>query len=73
MPDLDLRELAMVAALAVPVLWMGVYPESFLAPMRADISALEARLARAKPAGDAQLGAAKGPKTEMHAEHGEAH
>ncbi len=59
MPDLDLRELAMVVALALPVLWMGVYPESFLAPMRADIAALDARLARARPAGDAQLTAGK--------------
>ena len=34
---------------------MGVYPESFLAPMRADIAALEVRLARAAPAGDSGL------------------
>ncbi|MFM5929508.1 MAG: NADH-quinone oxidoreductase subunit M [Novosphingobium sp.] len=59
MPDLDMRELAMVVALAVPVLWMGVYPESFLAPMRNDISMLEARVARAKPEGDAMLKAGK--------------
>jgi NADH-quinone oxidoreductase subunit M len=74
MKDLDVRELAMVVALALPVLWMGVYPETFLAPMRADIAALEARVARARPAGDAQLTAAKaGPTKEMNAEHGEAH
>ena len=74
MPDLDLRELAMVAALAVPVLWMGIYPESFLAPMRADISALEARVARAKPAGDAQFkaGTAK-PQSETHEAHEGSH
>ena len=41
--------------IAAAVLWMGVYPESFLAPMRADIAALEARVARAAPAGDAKL------------------
>jgi NADH-quinone oxidoreductase subunit M len=34
---------------------MGVYPESFLAPMRADIAALDARLARAAPEGDSKL------------------
>ncbi len=52
MPDLDLREWLMMAPIALAVLWMGVYPESFLAPMRKDIAALDARLARAKPAGD---------------------
>ncbi len=31
---------------------MGVYPESFLAPMREDIAALDARIARAAPEGD---------------------
>jgi NADH-quinone oxidoreductase subunit M len=54
MPDLDKRELTMLAALAAVVMWMGVYPESFLAPMRKDIAALDARLARARPASDAQ-------------------
>ena len=68
MPDLDAREIAMVVALAIPVLWMGVYPESFLAPMRSDIAALEARVARAKPAGDAQFMAGKA-KIQTHAEH----
>src|SRR5690606_27929372 len=55
MPDLSWREWPMLGPLAAAVLWMGVYPEGFLAPMRADIQPLDARLARAKPAGDAQL------------------
>ncbi len=55
MPDLDWREWAMMAPIAAAVLWMGVYPESFLSPMRADIAALDARLARVKPEGDAKL------------------
>ena len=55
LPDLDRRELALLAPLAAGVLWMGVYPESFLAPMRADIAMLETRVARAAPAGDAQF------------------
>ena len=55
MPDLSAREWAMLAPIAAAVLWMGVYPESFLAPMRADIAALDARVARAKPEGDARL------------------
>ncbi|AXB78109.1 NADH-quinone oxidoreductase subunit M [Novosphingobium sp. P6W] len=74
MPDLDLRELLMVVPLGLAVLWMGVYPESFLAPMRADIAALDARLARAKPAGDSAptIGKAK-PAHEESAAHGGSH
>ncbi len=55
MLDLDKREWAMLAPIAAVVLWMGVYPESFLAPMRADIATLDARLASAAPDGDSQL------------------
>ncbi len=55
MPDLSMRELATLGPIAAVVLWMGVYPESFLAPMRADIGVLVERVAPAAPAGDAQL------------------
>ena len=55
MPDLNKRELASLGAIAAVVLWMGVYPESFLAPMRDDVGHLLARIERAAPAGDAQL------------------
>ena len=55
MPDLSAREWLMLGPIAAAVLWMGVYPESFLAPMRQDIQALNARMARAAPAGDARL------------------
>jgi NADH-quinone oxidoreductase subunit M len=55
MPDLDAREWVMLGSLAAAVLWMGVYPESFLAPMRSDIAALDARLARSAPVGDSKL------------------
>ncbi|GMN01383.1 NADH-quinone oxidoreductase subunit M [Erythrobacter sp. MTPC3] len=55
MPDISAREWAMMAPIAAAVLWMGVYPESFLAPMRADIAALDARIASAAPADDSQL------------------
>jgi NADH-quinone oxidoreductase subunit M len=57
MPDLSRREMALLAPLAAAVLWMGVYPESFLAPMRSDIGTLVARIDRAKPAGDSMLAA----------------
>lgn len=55
MPDLSLREWALLAPIAAAVLWMGVYPESFLAPMRADVGALLARISRASPAGDSHI------------------
>jgi len=55
MPDLTAREWLMLGPIAAAVLWMGVYPESFLAPMRQDIQALDARLARAAPEGDSRL------------------
>ncbi len=55
MPDLNTREMWLLAPIAAAVMWMGVYPESFLAPMRADIAALDARVARAAPEGDAHI------------------
>ena len=72
MADLDWREWAMMAPLAAAVLWMGVYPESFLAPMRKDIQTLDARLASAKPEGDAKIAVAKraAPKESAEAHEG---
>jgi NADH-quinone oxidoreductase subunit M len=55
MPDLNKRELAMLGSIAAVVLWMGVYPESFLAPMRNDVGTLLARIERADPGGDARI------------------
>lgn len=52
MPDLSPREIAMMLPIALAVLWMGIYPESFLAPMRGDVGAILARVERARPAGD---------------------
>jgi NADH-quinone oxidoreductase subunit M len=52
MPDLTKRELAMLGAIGAVVLWMGVYPESFLAPMRNDVGVLLARIERAAPPSD---------------------
>jgi NADH-quinone oxidoreductase subunit M len=70
MPDLSPREWAMLAPIAAAVLWMGVYPESFLAPMRADIAALDARMSRAKPEGDARLAMGKAEPAEAAAHEG---
>jgi NADH-quinone oxidoreductase subunit M len=55
MRDLNAREWVLLAPIAAVVLWMGVYPESFMAPMRKDVGVLLARIERAAPAGDAQL------------------
>jgi NADH-quinone oxidoreductase subunit M len=59
MPDMNAREIAMFVPIAAGVLWMGVYPESFLKPMRNDVGAIVARIERANPGGDAQLAAGK--------------
>ena len=67
MPDLNAREWAMLAPIAAATLWMGIYPESFIAPMRADVGSLLARIADATPAGDAQLQMGK-PKAVAHGE-----
>ena len=46
---------ALLAPIAAAVLWMGVYPESFLAPMRDDVGRCSSGIERAAPAGDAHL------------------
>src|SRR3546814_863813 len=76
MPDLSKREMWLLAPIAAVVLWMGVYPESFLAPMRQDVVAIAARIEPAKPAGDAHLkmGQAKAAEPLVHhGAEGEAH
>jgi NADH-quinone oxidoreductase subunit M len=60
MPDLNVREMISLGAIAAVVLWMGVYPESFLAPMRNDIGTIVARVDRAKPRFDPDFAAGKG-------------
>jgi len=71
MPDLTARELAMLVPLGLAVLWMGVYPESFLAPMRNDVGAILARLAPTAPHSDAKV--AIGTPHPAAAAHAEAH
>jgi NADH-quinone oxidoreductase subunit M len=55
MVDLSPREWMLLAPIAAGVLWMGVYPESFMRPMRADVGRLLERVERAAPAGDSRL------------------
>lgn len=44
LPDLVTREWALLLPIALVVLWMGIYPESFLKPMRADVGYLLERI-----------------------------
>ncbi|WP_397576789.1 NADH-quinone oxidoreductase subunit M [Sphingorhabdus sp.] len=55
MQDIDGREMWLLAPIAVVVLWMGVYPETFLAPIRRDVATIVERIERAAPAGDSKL------------------
>jgi NADH-quinone oxidoreductase subunit M len=70
MPDLSLREWWLLGPIALAVLWMGIYPESFLRPMRNDIGRLIARVERAAPAGDSHLVL---PAMTMHHDMGGMH
>ncbi|WP_022687665.1 NADH-quinone oxidoreductase subunit M [Sphingomonas phyllosphaerae] len=76
MSDLTPRELWLLVPIAAAVLWMGIYPESFLAPMRKDTQILLARIDRARPAGDSRPTKGRGIVPAAHAEtsaHGSAH
>jgi NADH-quinone oxidoreductase subunit M len=59
MRDLNGREWWLLAPIAAVVLWMGVYPESFLRPIRNDVGRLLERVERAAPEGDSHLAAGK--------------
>jgi len=65
MPDLSSREWWLLAPIAVGVFWMGIYPESFIRPMRNDVGRLLARIERAAPAGDSALQPGK-PQVRVH-------
>ncbi|WP_265570541.1 NADH-quinone oxidoreductase subunit M [Sphingomicrobium nitratireducens] len=71
MPDLDKREWLLLAPIAAVVMWMGVYPESFLAPMRDDVGLLLERLETAAPEGDAHLTEGDPSAAAAEAEHHE--
>jgi len=74
MPDLNAREWWLLAPIAAAVLWMGIYPESFMRPMRADVGRLLTRIERAAPESDAHLTAGKpaAVKGEAHSTPAEA-
>jgi len=70
MKDLSMREWWLLAPIAAAVFWMGIYPESFMLPMRNDIGRLVTRIERAAPAGDSAFKLGKGS---IHEEHGAGH
>jgi NADH-quinone oxidoreductase subunit M len=70
MKDLSAREWLLLGPIAAGVLWMGFYPESFLAPMRADVGRILERVERAAPAGDSHLVRGQAPAPAAHSEPG---
>jgi NADH-quinone oxidoreductase subunit M len=72
MPDLSMREWWLLAPIAAAVLWMGIYPETFIRPIRADVGRIMERVERAAPPGDSHLTA--GTRTAASAPaHGATH
>jgi NADH-quinone oxidoreductase subunit M len=60
MPDLSMREWWLLGPIALAVMWMGIYPESFLRPIRSDVGRIVERLDQAAPSGDSHLTLGKG-------------
>jgi NADH-quinone oxidoreductase subunit M len=60
MPDLSIREWWLLGPIALAVLWMGIYPETFMRPIRNDVGRVLIRLERVAPAGDSALTLGKG-------------
>ncbi|APG62599.1 NADH-quinone oxidoreductase subunit M [Sphingorhabdus lutea] len=88
MQDIDGREMWLLAPIAAVVLWMGVYPESFIQPIRRDVATIVAHIDRATPATDSIIKendkamtkyrvqkheGKEGHLPEKSAEHGSAH
>ncbi len=65
MEDLDMREFWLLAPIAAAVMWMGIYPESFIAPIRDDVSKIVQRIEYATPALDGKF-IANDPSTEQY-------
>lgn len=55
MEDIDGREFWLLAPIAAAVMWMGVYPESFIAPIRDDVSKIVERVAPIAPVLDGKF------------------
>ncbi|MFL6753118.1 MAG: NADH-quinone oxidoreductase subunit M [Sphingomicrobium sp.] len=70
MVDLSAREWWLLAPIAVGVFWMGIYPETFLRPIRADVGRIISRVERVAPEGDSRVALGKGA---AHTDHGAMH
>ena len=68
MPDMNAREYLVMVPLVLATIWMGVYPESFLGPIRSDVGLLVARIHAAAPPSDAQPTAGQAPALHHAAE-----
>ncbi len=69
MPDLTAREWWLLAPIAAAVFLMGIYPESFLRPIRNDVGRVLARLEPVAPPGDSRLVLGKPKLQVIDAEH----
>jgi NADH-quinone oxidoreductase subunit M len=65
MADLSVREWWLLA-----VFWMGIYPESFLKPIRNDVGRIVARMEHVAPAGDSRLTVPTMANPMDHMDHG---
>ena len=72
MKDLSAREWWLLAPVGAVVLWMGIYPETFMRPIRADVGRLLTRIEHAAPKGDSALAAGTGVAA-AHAEEEGGH
>jgi NADH-quinone oxidoreductase subunit M len=73
MTDLSAREWWLLAPIALAVFWMGIYPESFLKPIRNDVGRILVRMERVVPAGDSRLTIGKWAADDEGHEHGAMH
>jgi NADH-quinone oxidoreductase subunit M len=73
MADLSAREWWLLAPIALAVFWMGIYPESFLKPIRNDVGRIVARMERVAPAGDSHLTVPTMANGMGHMDHGATH
>jgi NADH-quinone oxidoreductase subunit M len=72
MPYLSVREWWLLAPISLAVFWMGIYPESFIRPIRNDVGRIMMRLDTVAPAGDSHLTLGKGAQ-HSHSDHMGAH
>jgi NADH-quinone oxidoreductase subunit M len=73
MVDLSAREWWLLLPIIAAVFWMGIYPESFLRPIRNDVGRILTRLERVTPAGDSHLTLGQRAHGAAAHEHGAHH